>query len=155
MFQFFFENRAVWEKMWENIAERDRPQMTIWRVRIACRVSRARNTLRVCYIYCFFFKAIMIARTRLNVTLCVHCLSCLFFKFLLADKEIERHGQNNPCLWNFSFRWMARMSAFTRVGCVIETSFYSFTMNNQENRYENNSTKSSGSCRYFCAMLVI
>ena len=33
---FFFENRAFYEIMWENIVERVRPQMTIWRMRISC-----------------------------------------------------------------------------------------------------------------------
>jgi len=27
---FFFENRAVYEKMWKNVVGSDRPQMTIW-----------------------------------------------------------------------------------------------------------------------------
>jgi hypothetical protein len=31
-----FENRAVREIMWKNIVKPDRPQMTIWRVRIVC-----------------------------------------------------------------------------------------------------------------------
>jgi len=30
---FFFENRAVYEIMWRNMAQPDRPQMTIGRVR--------------------------------------------------------------------------------------------------------------------------
>jgi len=32
----FFENCPVYEIMWKNIVESDRPQMTIWRTRIAC-----------------------------------------------------------------------------------------------------------------------
>ena len=32
---FFFENLAVYQIMWKINAERDRPQMTIWRMRIA------------------------------------------------------------------------------------------------------------------------
>jgi len=32
----FFENRTVYEIMWKNIVKRDRPQMTIWRMHIAC-----------------------------------------------------------------------------------------------------------------------
>jgi hypothetical protein len=40
----FLENRAVYEKMWKNILERDRPQITIWRTRIACWVPKATNT---------------------------------------------------------------------------------------------------------------
>ena len=33
---FFSENHAVYEIMWKNIVERGRPQMTIWRMAIAC-----------------------------------------------------------------------------------------------------------------------
>jgi len=33
---FFFENLAVFEIMWKHIVERDRPQMTICGMRIAC-----------------------------------------------------------------------------------------------------------------------
>jgi hypothetical protein len=32
---FFLENRADYEIMWKNIVKPDRPQMTIWRRRIA------------------------------------------------------------------------------------------------------------------------
>jgi len=31
----FFVNRAVYEIIWENIAERGKPRMTIWRMRIS------------------------------------------------------------------------------------------------------------------------
>ena len=31
---FFLENRAVYEKMWKNVVERGRPQMTTGRTRI-------------------------------------------------------------------------------------------------------------------------
>jgi hypothetical protein len=41
---FFFENRAIYEIMWKNIVQRDRPQMTIWRMRIACWIPKATNT---------------------------------------------------------------------------------------------------------------
>ena len=44
-FFFSFENRVVYEIMWKNIAERGGPQMTIWRVRIACWIPKATNTL--------------------------------------------------------------------------------------------------------------
>jgi hypothetical protein len=39
-----FENRAVYEMMWKNMLEPDRPQMTTWRMRIACWVPKATNT---------------------------------------------------------------------------------------------------------------
>jgi hypothetical protein len=40
----FFENRAVYEIMWKNIVEPGRLQMTIWRMRIACWITKATNT---------------------------------------------------------------------------------------------------------------
>ena len=41
---FFFENRAVYEKMWKNTVERGRPQMTIWCMRITCWIPKAIDT---------------------------------------------------------------------------------------------------------------
>ena len=40
--------------MWENIVEPDRPQMTIWRRRIACWTPKATNTLTGCEIHVAF-----------------------------------------------------------------------------------------------------
>jgi hypothetical protein len=40
----FLENRAVYEIIWKNTAEPERPQMKIWRLRIACRTPEAINT---------------------------------------------------------------------------------------------------------------
>jgi len=37
----FSENRAVYEKMWQNEVERGWLQMTIWRMRIACWIPKA------------------------------------------------------------------------------------------------------------------
>jgi hypothetical protein len=42
---FFFENRAVYEIMLKIIVERGRPQMTIWRMRIAYWITKAIYTL--------------------------------------------------------------------------------------------------------------
>jgi len=36
-----FENRAVYEIMWKNTAELGRPQIKIWRMRIACWIPKA------------------------------------------------------------------------------------------------------------------
>ena len=40
---FFFENRALYETARKNIVERGRPQMTIWRVRVACWITTTTN----------------------------------------------------------------------------------------------------------------
>jgi hypothetical protein len=68
------ENRAVYETKWKKIVERGRAQMAIWRMRIACWVPKATDTLRL-YSILWIFTTRMVARTPLNVTLYVHCLS--------------------------------------------------------------------------------
>jgi len=40
---FFFENRGVYEITWKNPVQSDRPQMTIWRMRIAYWIPKATN----------------------------------------------------------------------------------------------------------------
>jgi hypothetical protein len=49
----------------------------IGRMRFACWITKATDTLRICNTYCFF-TATMVTRTRLNITLYVHCLLLLF-----------------------------------------------------------------------------
>jgi hypothetical protein len=39
-----FENRAVYEIMWKNIVQPGRPQMTVWRMRIARWIPKDTNT---------------------------------------------------------------------------------------------------------------
>ena len=41
---FFPENCAVYEIMWKNNVQPDRPQMTKWRVRIECWTPKATNS---------------------------------------------------------------------------------------------------------------
>jgi hypothetical protein len=42
---FLPKNRAVYEKMRKIYVQPGRPQMTVWRLRIACRIPKATNTL--------------------------------------------------------------------------------------------------------------
>jgi hypothetical protein len=44
-----FFNPAVYETMWKNIVEPDRPLMTVWRMRIACWIPDVTN--RLCNVY--------------------------------------------------------------------------------------------------------
>jgi hypothetical protein len=67
------ENNAVRETMWKSTVEPDRPQMTIWRMRIACWITKATNTLTIFNTY--FSTTTMVARPHLIVTLYIHCLS--------------------------------------------------------------------------------
>jgi hypothetical protein len=79
--ELFFFKSYFYEITWKNIVEPDRPQMTIWRMRISCWITKATNThseyvmllsfpqqqwlhkgasiLRCTYIDCFFFYILM------------------------------------------------------------------------------------------------
>jgi hypothetical protein len=109
---FFFENRAVYEVdcirvrdlavpmhlglingpfvpvyevVWKSNVEPDRPKMTRWRMRIACRIPKTTKcTLEMCCTHCFS-TVTMVVRTRLNVTKYVRCL--LFLPFVHKQKN--------------------------------------------------------------------
>jgi len=82
MFNKNFLNLAVYEIMWKNIVEQERPQMTIWWMRISRWVLRAAqshtqtHTLRICNTY-RISTAKITARSCRNATLYVPCV--LFF----------------------------------------------------------------------------
>jgi len=61
--------------MWKNILEPDRPQMTVWRMHIACWIPTATNTFLECVMLIAFPLQQLLARTCFNVTLYLHCLS--------------------------------------------------------------------------------
>jgi len=44
----FPENRAVYEIMWKNSVQPDRPHMTMWRMRLACWIPNATETHSEC-----------------------------------------------------------------------------------------------------------
>jgi len=76
-FFIYLENLLAYQIMWNNILEPCRPQMTILRMRIACWVPKATHTHTptTCNTHCFPTTT-TVARTHLNVTIYVHCLSC-------------------------------------------------------------------------------
>ena len=62
---FFFENHEI---MWKNMEETDRPQMKIWRLRIACWIPKTTNAhVSICNTYSFSTES-MDARMNLRVT---------------------------------------------------------------------------------------
>ena len=79
---YFFENRAVYEKMWKNIVERDRPQMTVWRMRIAYWMPNATNTLSE-YVIFIAFPQQQWLHERASVLryTCIACLVFCYFEF--------------------------------------------------------------------------
>jgi hypothetical protein len=71
-------DRAVYEIMWKNVVEPNRPRITIRRMRFACWVPKATNSHSgyvIMYNTYRISPATMVARTSLNVTLYVYWLS--------------------------------------------------------------------------------
>jgi len=50
----FFQNRAVYEITWKNIAESDRPQMTIWQYALLATYQRLKTQAQNMYYSLFF-----------------------------------------------------------------------------------------------------
>jgi len=77
VFNNFFENSAVYEIMWKNV-ELGRPQMIVWRVLIACWISRLTRT------HSYFHRNSVCT----NVSRCyvIRTLSCLFFQEVVASR---------------------------------------------------------------------
>jgi len=74
---FSSENRVVYEIMWQNMVEPERPQMAVLRMRIARWITGATDTHSEHVALYLFSTTTMVKRTRLNVTLhVVHCQSC-------------------------------------------------------------------------------
>jgi len=63
---------TVYEIMWKNIVELDRPQVTVWHMCVACWIPKTTNTHSE---YVVLSTATVVEKMCLNVVLYVHCLS--------------------------------------------------------------------------------
>jgi hypothetical protein len=78
----FFENRGIYEIMWKNIVEPGRPQMTIWRMRIRCCMSKSTNTHSE-YVILNAFHCNNDCTNTPPCCVVVQCLSCSFHNVVL------------------------------------------------------------------------
>jgi hypothetical protein len=96
---FFFENRAFFffEIISKNVVQPEKPQMTVWRMRVACSV---RNATQAHELRCTHMQkyVIIIAnpQTRPVLRLCVYCQPC---------NNDFRHSQTSD---SFQICWPAR-----------------------------------------------
>jgi hypothetical protein len=89
---FFPENRAVYEMMWKNNVEPGRPQMTIWRMCIACRLPKATITQSEYVIFIAFPLPAVVTRKRLSVTLYVNVFVVLNKSATYSREALPIHG---------------------------------------------------------------
>ena len=88
VFSFFFENRTVYEIGWKNTVERGRPQMTIWRMRIACRIPKSTNTHSEYVILVTFPLQQWLHESASMLRLYLHCLPCTYYLNYLQVSKV-------------------------------------------------------------------
>ena len=72
----FSKTGGVYEIPWKNIVQADSPEMTIWRIRIACWIPKATDTHSQYVIIIAFPLQHWLTRTDHNVELYIACLVC-------------------------------------------------------------------------------
>jgi hypothetical protein len=96
---FFSENRAVYKIMWKNTVDPGRPQMTTWRMRIACWIPKVTHTHSE-YVTLIAFPLQQWLRERAS-KLQYKCIVCLFFfavpyfNMILATKPSSTISNTN------------------------------------------------------------
>ena len=101
---FFFENRTDYEIMWKNIAEPDRPQMTIWCMYIVRWITKANNTHSECVILnCFATAKWLHERASTLRYMYIACLVLIRVSFLLLyvyytnSRFIQKYSRLTHC----------------------------------------------------------
>jgi hypothetical protein len=113
----FFPPKIVYEIMSKNVAEQERSQMTMWRMRFACWISHVLKHMpahvhppihpppphthththtKQCNTLCFS-TATMVSWTHLNVMLYVHWLSCCYSLYWIRRLCVPFGQHWTPC----------------------------------------------------------
>jgi len=75
---FFPENPAVYEILWKNVVEPGKPQITIWRMHIACWITKATNTHSE-YVIFIAFPRQQFLHERASLLRCTFAASLVLF----------------------------------------------------------------------------
>ena len=121
----FSESRKVYEIMWKNMVESNRPQMIMRPMRFACWITRTTDTLIIFNTY-YFSTTTMVKRTRLNVTLYVHCLSCSIYFLPKGYIILSIHSFDRPVnkhVYSFSWLFVATWHSFNELLTSITVSY--------------------------------
>jgi hypothetical protein len=94
--------------MWKNIVEPDRPQVTLWRMRIACWIPKATNTHSEFLIF-IVFPLQQCFHERTSVLRCTYIASLVYFNIWLS------------CfIFYILFRWNSLVVIMTVLGAGLQ-----------------------------------
>ena len=100
----FFKNHDVYETMWKNIGEPDRPQM-IWHMSNKCWIPTVKNTHSE-YVKLLLMYGNMVTCMHLNVTSYAYCLS-----FIVQPKYKEHANRHCMQAWQlYTYSHFTQMS---------------------------------------------
>jgi hypothetical protein len=85
---FFFENRAVYEIMWKNIVQPDRPQVTICLIRISCWITKVPHTITE-YVLVIAFPLQQWLHERASLLCCTY-IACLVHSDVCHLQKMRR-----------------------------------------------------------------
>ena len=92
---FFWKSCRLWDNVGKNIVQPDRPQTTIWRMRIACRIPKATNThSRYLIIIAFLLQQRLLERASM--------LRCTFIACLVSTyvrTYVRKYADSNTILY--------------------------------------------------------
>jgi hypothetical protein len=91
---FLYENRAACETMWKNMVRPVSAQMTIWRMRIACWITKATDTHSE-YVILITFPQQQWLHDRVGMLCCTYIV-CLVKKKLLPYETFTNLNQPEP-----------------------------------------------------------
>jgi hypothetical protein len=112
--------------MWKNIVEPDRPCMTIWRMPIACRITKATNTHSE-YVVLTAFPLQQRLHERASVLRCTYSANledCLVLPLALSDNSSIMIETSTAHWWNYTdkatLKYFEEIKSFN-VQCTIST----------------------------------
>ena len=120
IFNDFFENRAFYEIMWKNVEEPGRSQVTIWRMRVACWISKATITYSE-YVMLIVFPQQQWLQERASVVRYPYSTLPVLFIPLFEIPSLQFSSiasRTNAALITYSVRILACMFVFCEIQCI-------------------------------------
>jgi hypothetical protein len=110
----------------EKYCRSGRPQMTIWRMHFACRITGYRHSLKYVNTYCFF-TVVVVTRTRLGLTFISIPVVLLTLGvygdgfFFLSKKSLQ--GSRQFPLFQSYLRSTSDVQYFSFTVCILRSSW--------------------------------